>query len=116
MPDRVAEATKAGSQRRSPVSLSLVMALAPPASRMVPAYAQVSAGRVHISFATREELLVALLREAPSSELDAGRASVSTAPQTRPRSSRHHRGVRPLGGPHGTDRLGAAPGTSQPGR
>jgi AcrR family transcriptional regulator len=50
--------------------------------KAVSADAEVSVGTVYTYFATAEELLAAVLREAASIELDAVRASVATAPRT----------------------------------
>ncbi|MHB1472808.1 MAG: TetR/AcrR family transcriptional regulator [Dermatophilaceae bacterium] len=88
MPYRATEATRTARELRSRSLLDAARAIVArdgfgaATIKAVSADAQVSVGTVYTYFATREELLAAVFREAASIELDAVRASVATAPQT----------------------------------
>ena len=88
MPYRATEATRTARTLRSRSLLDAARAIVvrdgfgAATIKAVSADAQVSVGTVYTYFATREELLAAVFREAASIELDAVRASVATAPQT----------------------------------
>lgn len=88
MPYRATEATRTARELRSRSLLDAARAIVArdgfgaATIKAVSADAQVSVGTVYTYFATREELLAAVFREAASFELDAVRASVATAPQT----------------------------------
>ncbi len=88
MPYRATEATRTARELRSCSLLNAARAIVARGGfgaatiKAVSADAQVSVGTVYTYFATREELLAAVFREAASIELDAVRASVATATQT----------------------------------
>lgn len=88
MPYRATEATRTARELRSRSLLDAARAIVArdgfgaATIKAVSADAQVSVGTVYTYFATREELLAAVFREAASIELDAVRASVAAAPQT----------------------------------
>jgi AcrR family transcriptional regulator len=88
MPYRVTEATRTARELRSRSLLDAARAIVArdgfgaATIKAVSADAKVSVGTVYTYFATREELLAAVFREAASIELDAVRASVAAAPQT----------------------------------
>ena len=88
MPYRVTEATRTARELRSRSLLYAARAIVArdgfgaATIKAVSADAEVSVGTVYTYFATREELLAAVFREAASTELNAVRASVATAPRT----------------------------------
>lgn len=88
MPYRVTEATRTARELRSRSLLDAARAIVArdgfgaATIKAVSASADVSVGTVYTYFATREELLAAVFREAASIEFDAVRASVAIAPQT----------------------------------
>src|ERR1019366_3890614 len=88
MPYRVTEAARTARELRSRSLLDAARAIVArdgfgaATIKAVSADAKVSVGTVYTYFATREELLAAVFREAASIELDAVRASVAAAPQT----------------------------------